>query len=271
MHIRLPIRWTTLWQASAVLAFSLSSVLAQTSSPSPQTPAIGSPAATPPAADSSQPQVLDRVIAIINGDVLLESDVQEEMLLAAIQPISIQRGQNSPRRAAERLINRTLILQQMKDQQSIAPVTDEEVQKSLDDLKKQIPTCAKYLCTTPQGWKAFLKDNNLTEQQVQDRWRQRQQILQFINVRFQAGIRISKSDIQNYYDKTLTAAFTKENVKPPSVESITPRIQEILLQQRVNVLLQDWLKSLRDQGSVQILDPAYGQTTDQDDDTGGSA
>ena len=221
--------------------------------------------------DNGQPLVLDRVIAIINGDVLLESDVQEEMLLAAIQPISIQQGQNTPLRAAQRLINRTLILQQMKEQQSITPVTDEEVHSNLDDLRKQIPACVRYRCETEQGWAEFLKDKGLTEQQVEDRWRMRLQILHFIDGRFQAGIRISKAEIQNYYDKTLTAAFKKENVNPPALDSsVSQRIHEILMQQRVNVLLQDWLKSLRDQGSVQVLDQAYGQGTgNPDDETGG--
>ena len=46
-----------------------------------QDPAVA--AGTP---QSSQPMVLDRVIAIVNGDVLLESDVQEELAMAAIQP-----------------------------------------------------------------------------------------------------------------------------------------------------------------------------------------
>ena len=219
---------------------------------------------------SSQPMVLDRVIAIVNGDVLLESDVQEELAMAAIQPISISQAQNTRRRAGERLVNRALILQQMKEQQSITPVTDQELQKSLDELRRTIPACARYKCPTQQGWHTFLKDNGLTEQQVEDRWRQRLQILHFIDVRFRAGIRISKADIQSYYDTTLMSAFRKENAKPPTVEAITPRIEEILLQQRVNVLLRDWLKSLRDQGSVQILDAAYGVETNDDDDNGGS-
>lgn len=239
--------------------------MGQAVSPIQTTTGVG----TTPQAYTAQPQVLDRVIAIINGDVLLESDVQEEMLLAAIQPISIQQGQNTPMRAAQRLINRTLILQQMKDQQSITQVTDQELQTNLDELKKQIPACVRFHCGTPQGWAAFLKDKSLTQQQVEDRWRMRLQILHFIDVRFQAGIKISKTEIQNYYDKTLTEAFRKENVKPPPVDTVTQRIHEILMQQRVNILLQDWLKSLRDQGSIQVLDQAYGQGTgNPDDETG---
>jgi hypothetical protein len=53
------------------------------------------------------------------------------------------------------------------------------------------------------------------------------------------------------------------------VETLTPRIQEVLLQQRVNGQLRDWLNTLRQEGSVQILDPAYGQSSggsnDEDD------
>jgi peptidyl-prolyl cis-trans isomerase SurA len=215
--------------------------------------------------------VLDHVIAIINGDVLLDSDVQEEIRFAALQPFSVPQGQNTRQRATERIINRTLILQQMKEQQQLAPVTDAELKQNLDDLRKQIPACGRYHCSTQQGWDSFLHDNGLMEAEVEQRWRQRLEILRFIGVRFRAGIRIPKSDIQQYYEKTLVPAFNKENQKTPSVDSLTPRIEEILLQQHVNVLLQDWLKSLRDQGTVQILDSAYGKSTDANEDDNGGA
>lgn len=215
--------------------------------------------------------VLDHVIAIINGDVLLDSDVQEEIRFAALQPFSVPQGQNTRQRATERIISRTLILQQMKEQQQLAPVTDAELKQNLDDLRRQIPACGRYHCSTQQGWDSFLHDNGLSEAEVEQRWRQRLEILRFIGVRFRAGIRIPKSDIQQYYEKTLVPAFNKENQKTPSVDSLTPRIEEILLQQHVNVLLQDWLKSLRDQGTVQILDSAYGKSTDANEDDNGGA
>jgi len=40
--------------------------------------------------------------------------------------------------------------------------------------------------------------------------------------------------------------------------SISSRIQEVLLQQQVSSLLNDWLKSLRAQGSVVVLHPGEG-------------
>jgi len=225
------------------------------------------PAQAQPA--DSQPVVLDRVIAVINGDVLLQSDLQSEEDMAALQPLSLPPGKDFERRAAQRLINRVLILQQMKSQGMTREVSDEDVQKDLGFLRKQLPACVRYHCETDAGWAKFLGDHHLTSAEVETRWRQRMQILNFIDTRFRAGIRIPKAEVQDYYNKTFVPAFKKENPNPPSLDSVYNRIDEILLQQHVNSLLVDWLKSLRDQGNVIILDPALGDsnpTPDSDDE-----
>jgi hypothetical protein len=211
------------------------------------------------------------VIAIVNGDVLLESDVREEMRVAVLQPITVPAGQNTEVNAAQRLIRRALILQQMRAQQTINySVNDDEVKKSLAELRSQIPICRQIGCSTEEGWRAFLKANDLTEQEAEDRWRQRLEILKFVGVRFGAGIRVSRQDIRKYYQTTIVPAFEKLKEKPPTLESVTPRIDEILLQQQVNAMLRDWLQSLRGQGTVQILDPRYGQSSSDDEDGGGA-
>jgi peptidyl-prolyl cis-trans isomerase SurA len=219
---------------------------------------------------ASQPVLLDRVIAVINGDVLLQSDLQSEEELAAIQPLSLPAGRNFDRRAAQRLIDRVLILQQMKSQGIAKDFSDEDVRKDLDQLRRQIPACVQYQCQTDAGWARFLSDHNLTPEEVQLRWRQRMQILSFIDLRFRAGLRISKSDIGTYYTDIFVPQFKKQNANPPSLASVSSRIEEVLLQQHVTAVLEDWLKALRDQGNVVILDPALGQSNPApDDDEGG--
>lgn len=229
----------------------------------------GAQTTTAPAGPSQQPVVLDSVIAVINGDVLLRSDLQTEMEMAALEPLSLPAGKNFERRAARRLINRTLILQQMQSQGMVKDITDDAIQKDLDSLREQLPDCRKSDCKTEAGWEKFLAQHNLTSSEVTERWRQRMQILSFIDTRFRAGVRISKPDIQDYYAKTLVPEFKKENVSAPLLDSVSARIEEILLQQHVNVLLQDWLKTLRDQGNVIILDPALGPSNPSPDDDEG--
>jgi peptidyl-prolyl cis-trans isomerase SurA len=215
----------------------------------------------------TKPVVLDRVVAIINGDVLLESDVQEELHFARLEPLGTPSGTDSLRRAARRLINRTLILQQMKQQQQAGiNVSNSDVQKDLQEVRTHLARCKPYDCATEAGWKSFLAANDLTEQEVQDHWKQRMEILRFIDIRFRTGIRISNEEIADYYQKSIVPGYAHDQAKPPPLEALAPRIREVLLQQHVNGLLQDWMKSLRDEGSVRILDPAYGQSSGGQED-----
>ena len=201
---------------------------------------------------------LDHVVAVINGDVLLQSDVDEEMHFAALEPFQVHAGRDTQEDALRRLINRALILQQMKEQQQLGiNISDADVQKSLEELRSHLPQCVKYDCKTDAGWKAFLKANDLMQDEVDAYWKQRLQILRFIDVRFRTGIRIPQENVEDYYKKSVVPAFERLHEKAPPLKEVSARIQEVLLQQQVNGLLQDWLKSLRSEGGVRILDPKY--------------
>jgi hypothetical protein len=212
-------------------------------------------------ASGDQPIVLDRVVAAINGDVLLQSDVDEEMRFAVLEPFQENAGKDTRQNAMSRLINRTLILQQMKEQQQFnINISDADVEKALQDLRAHLPQCGKYDCATDAGWKAFLAANDLSSDEVTAYWKQRLAILRFIDLRFRAGIRISQESVADYYAKSVVPTFARQHETAPPLKNVSARIQEVLLQQQVNGLLQDWLKSLRDEGNVRILDPAYAPT-----------
>jgi hypothetical protein len=218
------------------------------------------PPPPPPNAASialTKPVELDHVVAMIGNNVILQSDVELEMHLAVLEPLRIVPGEDTPVAALRRLIDRTLILEQMKDQQQSVSTPAAEVEKAVVELRKQIPGCAKYHCETAQGWEAFLKANDLTAELVARRWGQRMAILHFIDLRFRSGIKIPPDQIAAYYQKTLVPALRKGHQEAPPLAQVSGRIQELLLQQQVSGLFQDWLSSLRDQGNVQIVDPAY--------------
>jgi hypothetical protein len=237
-------RITTLLAALAVAGCS-----ARAQSASPQVPAPSSPV--------DERVELDHVVTMIGSNVILQSDVEQEMHFSALEPLLVLPGQNTPDSALRRLIDRTLILQQMEQQQQPTTTPAAQVDKSLAELLKQIPACAQFHCETAEGWAAFLLSNELNEEMVEQRWSQRMAMLRFIDLRFRSGIRISQDQIATYYQKTLEPALAKDNEKAPPLTEVSARIQEILLQQQVSGLFQDWVSSLRDQGNVQIVDPAY--------------
>jgi hypothetical protein len=204
---------------------------------------------------SQQGTVIDGVVAVVNGDVILESDVDEERRFEAIQPYRGSLSEFSRDRAVQRLIDRTLILQQAALEPEDTAITDQALDKQLQTLRKDIPECKQYHCETDAGWAKFLSDKGFTVKEFQDRWRNRMELLRLIEVRFRNGIRISNDEIKDYYEKTMLPEYAKQKVAPPKLETISQRIEEVLLQQQVGNLLRDWLKSLRAQGNVWVMKP----------------
>ena len=196
--------------------------------------------------------LVDRVVAVVNGDVVLESDVEEERRMAAFQPISSPEASTTREKAIERLVNRRLLLQQAQLQPQHA-VTEADIDAQIDQLRKEIPACKQAHCETEAGWANFLAAHGVTSNELRSHWRERMEALQFIEVRFRSGIRISQAEIQDYYEKTMLPAYARQKVKAPPLDKLSDRIQEVLLQQQVSGLLSDWLKSLRAQGTVQIV------------------
>jgi hypothetical protein len=218
--------------------------------------AVGLLRSSAQAAASAAPAVLDRVIAAVNNQPILASDLKEEMRLAVLDPANAGSDVLSPPRALQQLIARALIQQQIRqeDAQAVEP-SQAEVAARLAEIRRELPACVRQDCSSEAGWKAFLADRRLSPQRVESYLRYRLEILRFIEQRFRQGIRIPQENIADYYNKTLLPQY-KPGETIPSLEQVAPRIQEILLQQQVNVLLDSWLTSLRQQGDVEILDPS---------------
>jgi hypothetical protein len=206
-----------------------------------------------------KPMLLDRAVAVINGEVILASDVREQQRFAVFEPLStpVPGGEFTPMQAMQQIVNRTLLLEQMQEQQLVPPPTDSEVDEQIADLRKHIPACIGQSCETEAGWQRFLAERGFTESYLHARWKERMQILDFVGVRFRTGIRITKPEIETYYKEKLVPAFQARKLAPPPLAQVSSRIDDVLLQQHVNVLLNDYLRSLKDAGSVQILDPQY--------------
>jgi peptidyl-prolyl cis-trans isomerase SurA len=197
---------------------------------------------------------VDRVVAIVNGDLILDSDVDQERRFSALLPYGEASGEYTRDRALKRLINRDLILQQVKLQPQ-DPITLDDAARDLASLRKELPTCKQYDCQTQVGWDKFLSTQDFTEPQLNELWRQRMVVLQFIEQRFRMGIKVTPAEIQTYYNDTLLPQYAAQHAAPAPLPAVSNRIQEILLQRKVSALLNDWLQSLRAQGSVVLLHP----------------
>jgi hypothetical protein len=205
---------------------------------------------------STHAVVLDRVVAVVNNRAILASDVDEEVRLAVLDPGRAGLGVLTPQLALEQLISRALIQQQIRQEDALAvEPLQSEIDARLTEIRKEVPACVHFNCASDQGWQAFLSVHGLTPERVQNYLRHRIQILRFIEERFRQGIRITPEEIESYYRKTLLPQYTPGETIP-SLDKVSPRIEEILLQRQVNALFDDWLSNLRKQGDVEVLDPS---------------
>jgi hypothetical protein len=207
------------------------------------------------AQEAASPVVLDRVVAVVNNRAILASDLDDEIRLSVLDPALDGRSALTRKRALEQLISRALIQQQIRqeDEQSAAP-SQAEVDSRLLELRRELPTCVRQNCASEAGWKVFLAVHGLTPEGVATYLRRRTEILRFIERRFRQGISISPQEIETYYRDTLLPQYAKGEAIP-MLDKVAPRIEEILLQQQVNVLFDGWLRNLRQQGDVEVLDP----------------
>lgn len=204
--------------------------------------------------DTSSPVVLDRAVAVVNKQVILSSDLDDEIRLTILEPE--RGGEFTAQQALEQLISRTLIEQQIREQdfQTVEP-TAEEVDARVSNLRKQLPACSRENCASDEGWEKLLAAHGLTPARVQSYIRYRLEILSFIEQRFRQGIQITQQQIETYYHDTFLPQYKSGETAPP-LDQVSSRIQEILLEQQVNVLFDTWLTNLRQQGDVEVLDPA---------------
>jgi peptidyl-prolyl cis-trans isomerase SurA len=198
--------------------------------------------------------VLDSVIAVVNHQVILASDLDLELRMMRLLPADDKSGANAVE-ALDRLTTRALIEQQivLEDPRGLE-VDSAQVASNLNELRKSLPGCKRYDCMTPSGWSAYLATLGLTPAEVQSYWVRRMAVLAFIDRRFRSGIRIAPEEVAKYYKQTLLPQYPSP-ADAPALDKVSARIQELLLQQQVNTLLEDWLKNLQAQGEVEILDP----------------
>ena len=235
--------------------------------------ALSACAQAPQPAPSSEAQdpgtaasiTLDRVIAVVNRQVILQSDLEDEMQLSVLDPTTSGNARDTTQQALERLISRTLIQQQIQQENiPAAEPTSAEITARLKEIRTELPTCVRADCASDAGWNAFLAHHELSPARVEKYLRNRLEILSFIELRFRQGIRITPEEIESYYRQTLLPQYPSGQTPPP-LQQVSSRIEEILLQQRVNALFDTWLSNLRSQGQILLLDPALQRASADDD------
>ena len=201
---------------------------------------------------SAQAQVVDRMVAVVNKRVILESELDQATRVEFLmQAKPIERVTSIDRTAVlERLIDRSLLDQQIVNPNMLDPAP-EELKSKIEELRQGIPGA-----TTNENWKTILAGYGLAQQDVEEQLTSQFRILRFIDLRFRGLVRIDKKEIAAYYQDRFLPEVRKRNASEPQLSEVSDKIEQILAEQRIDELLNNWLKTLRAQAHIERMLPA---------------
>jgi hypothetical protein len=194
-------------------------------------------------------EVLDRLVVTVNGHAILQSDWQDEVRYESFVAGRSLTGVTPQDRkgALDRLIDQELLREQMNPAESV-PTSPEEVEKQLEAIKSDY---AGDHGAVP--WRDSLASYRLTETDVKNHIALELSQLRLVDARLRPAIQIEAGDIEAYYkDHFGSQAAGSQKI---SLQAATPKIRELLTQEKINELLSAWLESLHSQAQIKMFVP----------------
>lgn len=192
-------------------------------------------------------EVLDRIVANVNGNVILQSDWDEEVRYECFMADrSVQDLAPEDRKAVlDRLVDQELLHEQMRGS-DFEFASTEQIEKQFQDFKQDYS--GKH---DTKSWSAGLSNYGVEESDIKSHIALELNQLRLVDARLRPSIQIRESDIEKYYREQIRPKVA--GTQSISLQEAAPKIREILTQQEMNRLLSAWLESLRSQAQIRIL------------------
>jgi|GEM_PF-2932327 len=189
---------------------------------------------------TAQAAIIDKIAAIVNDDVITQSEVDETKDL----DLKIS---GLPRRNSilEERIDHHLVLQQLKSQPPVL-LTEEEIKAAYESFEIRHGN-VELLAT-------FLESVGMNQDDLTKEIHDQLSIRKFIRDRFRPFVNITIEDAENYYEKVYKLGAQMVEKTPPPFAEVFAEIQNQLVESRVQDQLADWLEKLRNESMISVKD-----------------
>jgi hypothetical protein len=192
--------------------------------------------------------VIDRIVATVNGHIILQSDLDEALCYEALlSGRSVAQFSDDDRRAAlDRLIDQELLGEQMKSA-SFQHASEAEAASQIAEARKLYPEAA-----TPEGWQTLLARFGLTEKALIAHVEQQIDLMRLVDARLRPAVQIDSKSIEAYYREKFVPQLKESGAGEVSLADVSGKIRELLTEEKVNELMVSWLQSLRSESKVSL-------------------
>jgi hypothetical protein len=198
--------------------------------------------------DHARAEVIDRIVATVNGHVILQSDWDEALCYEALLANrSVAQFNDGERRAIlDRLIDQELLREQMNSA-DFSHASDGEVAARVAEARKLYPDAA-----SQEQWQSLLARYHLTEKDLTTRIRQQIDLMRLVDARLRPTVQIDSKSIEAYYRDQFVPKLKQSGGSEVPLADVSAKIRELLTQEKVSELLVSWLHSLRSEGEVRV-------------------
>jgi len=177
-------------------------------------------------------ELIDRIVARIENDIILLSDVRE---LSRYQQF-VDGKAESDQDILNRLIDQWIVRNEARAALFPQP-SEEDVDRSLRRLKRSF--------STSEAFEERRKQSGLTDEEILRMLKSQLYLSNYLDTRFRPSIQIDEQAIEDYYKTRVVPRAESRGQTPPTIEAAHDFIQEALVQRAINVQADKWLKESR--------------------------
>jgi parvulin-like peptidyl-prolyl isomerase len=185
-------------------------------------------------------EVVDRIVARVEDDVILFSEVQE---LSRYQKL-LDGKSESDAHILDRLIDQWIVRAEAETARFPRPA-DADVQRNVERLKKSF--------ASPEEYDTRRKASGLSDGEIRAMASAQLYLSNYLDSRFRPSVQIDPKAIEAYYQNGVVVRAKARGQEAPTIEAARDYIQEFLVQQGINEEAERWLKESRSRLHVENL------------------
>jgi len=197
---------------------------------------------------AARAEVIDRIVATVNGHIILRSDWDEALCYEALlNGRALSQFTDDERRAVlDRLIDQELLGEQMKSA-FFQHASEAEAAARLADARKLYPEAA-----TAEGWQSVLGRFRLGEKDLLAHVQQQIDLMRLVDAHLRPAVQIDSKTIEAYYREKFVPQLKQTGAGEIPLADVSGKIRELLTEEKVNELMVSWLQALRSESKVSV-------------------
>jgi hypothetical protein len=183
-------------------------------------------------------QVVDRIVARVENDIILLSDVRE---LQRYQELVQGKSENQSA-ILDRLIDQWIVRSEAELSQFPHP-GEGEIDRGVSRVEKSF--------ASPEEYEARRKQSGLTDADVRKIVAAQLYLSNYLDSRFRASSQVDEKQIEDFYQNNVVPTAKEHGQPPPTLDAAREIIQEALVQKDINEQADRWLKQSRERLHIQ--------------------